>query len=79
MYLISKCYLYVIYMIHEELTLFMQVNIPCDYFTREISLNILTSCDTFQPIKLQFPHPKNNNNECSPLVSNVPLLARDVT
>ena len=46
--------------LHEELTLFMPVNSPSDYFPRGIVLNILTSCDTFQPIKLHYPHPKNN-------------------
>ena len=38
----------------------MPVNSPSDYFPREIALDILTSCDTFQPIKLHYPHPKNN-------------------
>ena len=38
----------------------MPVNSPSDYFPKEIVLNILTSCDTFQPIKLHYPHPKNN-------------------
>ena len=38
----------------------MPVNSPSDYFPREIVLNILTSCDTFQPLKLYYPHPKNN-------------------
>ena len=38
----------------------MPVNSPSDYFPWEISLDILTSCDTFQPIKLHYPHPKNN-------------------
>ena len=30
-------------------------------FPREIALYFLTSCDTFQPIKLHYPQPKNNN------------------
>ena len=38
----------------------MPVNIPSDYFPREIALDILTACDTCQPIKLHYPHPKNN-------------------
>ena len=36
----------------------MPVNSPQDYFPREIALDILTSCDTFQPIKLHYTHPK---------------------
>ena len=48
--------------LHEELALFMPVNSPSDYFPREIALYILTSCDTFQPIKLHYPHPKNNKD-----------------
>ena len=46
--------------LHEELTLLMPVNSPSDCFPREIALNILTSRTTFQPIKLHYPHPKNN-------------------